>query len=425
VTVSTLESPLISLQGACHVTVRGLILECTRGMAVEIKGGCGNRIAGCTIRNTGTHGVVIEAVAPHLERSGNAVVSCDLYDLGETGIGLGGGERKTLNAGGNVAENNHIHHYARRARAGRPGISIAGVGNRIAHNLIHDTPHYAIMLSGNDHLIEFNHIHHAALESDDGGAFYMGRNMSCQGNVLRHNFWHDIGHLFEAGKGSHGVNTIFVDDGAGGLTVHGNVFCRGSCAVRPDYGAVFANGGKDMRIENNVFVDCEVAIGIADWGPGVLNAIIRTGGTEWSQWVMPWLYRDVDILRPPYRARYPDLFRLATEPEYRSGNRVARNLIWRCPHAIVETAIATDEKGNPDLKDGKWHYLTRESGYSPQLELRDNLTTDEDPGFEDAANMDFRLRPDSRVFRDIPGFEPIPFDRIGLYSDEYRGHIEQ
>ena len=31
------------------------------------------------------------------------------------------------------------------------------------------------------------------MSSDDASAFYKGRNPSCRGNVLRYNFWSEIG----------------------------------------------------------------------------------------------------------------------------------------------------------------------------------------------------------------------------------------
>jgi len=34
--------------------------------------------------------------------------------------------------------------------------------------------------------------------------------------------------------------------------------------------------------------------------------------------------------------------------------------------------------------------------------------------------MNFQLREDAAVFRKVPGFQKIPFERIGLYANEYR-----
>ena len=43
-----------------------------------------------------------------------------------------------------------------------------------------------------------------------------------------------------------------------------------------------------------------------------------------------------------------------------------------------------------------------------------------DPGFVDLAGGDLKLRPDSQVFKDLPGFQAIPFAKIGLFTDQYR-----
>ena len=49
-----------------------------------------------------------------------------------------------------------------------------------------------------------------------------------------------------------------------------------------------------------------------------------------------------------------------------------------------------------------------------------NLITDKDPGFVDAAAGNFTLKRDAAVFKQLPGFRPIPFGKIGLYKDELR-----
>ena len=63
--VSLLEEPLITLDGASNVTLRGLTLEYTRGDAVDIRGGAGNKVVGCTIRNIGNVAVKIESGERH------------------------------------------------------------------------------------------------------------------------------------------------------------------------------------------------------------------------------------------------------------------------------------------------------------------------------------------------------------------------
>ena len=42
------------------------------------------------------------------------------------------------------------------------------------------------------------------------------------------------------------------------------------------------------------------------------------------------------------------------------------------------------------------------------------------PGFIDAAGMNFGLKDDAVVYERIPGFQRIPFDKIGPYRDATR-----
>jgi hypothetical protein len=56
--------------------------------------------------------------------------------------------------------------------------------------------------------------------------------------------------------------------------------------------------------------------------------------------------------------------------------------------------------------------------------LRDNVeVTLEDMGFLNASQLDFRMKVDAPVFTKVPGFKPIPFEKIGLYSNEYRPSV--
>ncbi len=387
VCVSLLETPLVALRGCQHVTLRGLILECTRGSGVEIVGGHHNLVAGCTLRNIGTVGVAIGGVVPDLERriyndtmfAGNAgtdngVVSCDIHDTGEYGIVLGGGDRKTLEAGRNFALNNDIHHFGRWVRTYRPAVFLYGVGNRVAHNLMHDAPHTAVLFWGNDHVLEFNEVYRVCTETGDAGAFYIGRDWSQRGHVIRYNYFHDLTATMQD------VMAVYLDDMACGTTVFGNVMCRINHAI-------LVGGGRDNLVENNIFVDCPLAISVDNRGfygsADVLFARIKA----------------VDHGRPPYSTRYPALARILDgDPELPVGNVIARNI-----------SVRSD-------------FLTLSGGRMPEeiqklVTVKDNLT-EGDPGLVAPEKGDFRLKDDSPALK--LGFRPIPFDKIGLYQDEYR-----
>ena len=54
----------------------------------------------------------------------------------------------------------------------------------------------------------------------------------------------------------------------------------------------------------------------------------------------------------------------------------------------------------------------------PYIQLKDNMV-DQDPLFGDRPR--YRLRADSPAY--AIGFKPIPFEKIGLYKDEYRRDV--
>ena len=148
----SLTRDLVRLDSVSHVTLRGLTLEACRGDAITIRGGNYNRIDGCTVRSAGNRGATIVGATESGVRGG------EITGTGDGGITLDGGDRKTLTPGRNFVENCRIHDYSRWDRTYRPGVGVDGVGNRIAHNLISDAPHNAILLGGNDHIIEYNEI---------------------------------------------------------------------------------------------------------------------------------------------------------------------------------------------------------------------------------------------------------------------------
>jgi hypothetical protein len=52
-------------------------------------------------------------------------------------------------------------------------------------------------------------------------------------------------------------------------------------------------------------------------------------------------------------------------------------------------------------------------GAYAQCDFRENYIAQGDPGFVDAGKMNFSLKDDSAVYKEIPGFKKIPFDEIG------------
>ena len=217
VTVSILSEPVVALRGASHVHLRDITVECCRGDAIGISGGQDATVCCCEVRNTGEYGIRVDG------GSGHRIERCRIHHTGAGGVQLSGGDRHTLTPAGHVVENCDIHHFSRLQLTYTPGVDLHGVGHRVAHNHLHDAPHTAVLLHGNDHVVELNEIDHCCTQTGDAGAFYMGRDWTERGNVVRHNFFHDLG-IF--GYGRHGVRAVYLDDCASGTTIFGNVFLR-------------------------------------------------------------------------------------------------------------------------------------------------------------------------------------------------------
>jgi hypothetical protein len=351
------DAPVVRLDGAAYMTLRGLTIEAALGHGIEVKGGDHVLVAGCTVRNVDRYGVVLDGGKDH------AVLSCDLYHLGAGGVWLGGGDEKSTPRvpAGHRAVNNHIHHFAEIERVYAPGVNSGftgggggghhtAVGMLVAHNLIHDTPHAGVLFGSWDSIFEFNEVFRYCTVSNDMGAFYsydlFGR---FGGHTFRYNFMHDS----DDGDG------IYFDHDHPDMTLFGNIAflkstggkrgtsflykigsqakspqtidCRNNIAVQSTVGFVFVSAlPAESRIENNVVVNAKT----------------------------PWLWREVK--------------------------------------AGAETTVA--------------------AGFASGA----NRVYDADPGFVDLARHDFRLKPEARLRSDLPSFQPIPSDQIGLYVDEYR-----
>jgi len=390
VLLSLLAQPLLKLNDASHVTFRGLILEATRGNAVEIRGGAGNRIAGCVIRNIGDYGVTLSG------GSGHGVQACDIFYTGDGGVSMNGGDRQTLHPGGHFVENCHFAGQGRWSKCYVPAVLIGGVGQRASHNLIHDHPHCAILFNGNDHLIEFNEIHHIALETGDVGAIYTGRDYTYRGNRIRHNFIHDTGGV---GMGSMGV---YMDDCVSGTEIFGNVFYKVQRAA-------FLGGGRDHQVVNNIFVDCNYAVELDGRG--------LSPSTVWHKMVDQTMRsRLTEVPLPVYRERYPAL---KTLDQY-----------YGPPDGPAITGA--DFKGVPPAHDvvarnvcvGKWLHVYWLA--TPDMLLLENNLTNAVASFVHAPGnpaqaKDFVLRHDSPAWK--LGFQKIPFEKIGLYDDALRAAL--
>lgn len=328
---------------------------------------------------------------------------------------MSGGDRKTLTPSAHNARNNYIHHIGYFSKSSS-GIECHGVGNIISNNLVHDTPRIGISFDGNDHRIEYNHVHHVNQETQDSGIIYScARDWTKRGNVIRFNYVHDSG-----GYGRHNVKEnwqtpfytwgIYLDDWTSGTEVYGNI------VARTYYGGIAVHGGKDNIIENNIFIE-----GISEQ--------VRFQLIPITDKMIPAMYEKIKEMN---YTKYHGLgaIRDVQKDVMMSGNKFLRNIIC---YSNKDASLYNLSVVDHSMYEFDYNIIFHQglSLIIPRIKKADNRQwgswRDEgfdihsivaDPLFIEPGNGDYRLQPSSPAY--VLGFKSIPLDRIGLYKHPLR-----
>lgn len=314
------------------------------------------------------------------------MAGCKLHDAGAGGVRVEAGERSTLTPCNHRIADNSIHHFSHSHLAYRPAVNAIGVGISIEGNSIHDGPHAAIILEGNDHLVANNQISHVCLETDDVGAIYISGNPTYRGNRIIDNHIHSLG---QAGRT--GVIGVYLDDFTSGTTVSGNV-------LQSMPRGIAIGGGRDNLIENNIVIGCLAAIQADARGTTWGKEFFSDSESSFQQ-----IYRDA-MANEIFAERYPELANaLDDSPELPKGNFIVGN--W------IDSRIGIDLQDVPtkqlvgtdrNISDALRYLVDRGAG---QFEL--NAT-----GAALVAEKDFDAIRNSRYIRfSEPRQDPSPSDR--------------
>lgn len=360
--LSILSEPFIKMNDVSNVTIEGITFECSRSDAIIIKNGTNNKIKNCVIRNTSKSGISINGGI------NNGIENCKIYNTGTGGIVLNGGDRNTLTPCNNYVTNNEVYNYSRIKKTYSAAINISGVGISATHNSIHDAPHTAILFSGNDHLLEYNEIYNVAMDTDDVGAIYSGRDWTFRGNIIRYNYLHNI----DNNIGNINVSGVYLDDCMSSAEIYGNVFYKVKYPI-------LVGGGRDNIIENNLIIDCKNSINFDERG---------------LTWDLDKLY--LNLKKVPYESKlwlnkYPELKDLLKDgnPGIPNNNVIKNNLLYQTKKPSICASV---------IKNGN---------------VTNNFCYAVNPGFINLANGDFRLDKDSVIFKQMKDFKNIPFENIG------------
>ena len=371
----------------------------------------------CRMSNAGYLAIVLTEYAQH-----NLITGNDIRNTGYAGMFLIGENPGSLNYCNkyNTVSGNRIRNVGEFVGHGA-GIYLMNSGeNRIVRNDISCVPRYGISLKGirygvfpdngltdvpfDDHwkynqttgnFIGYNRIYNTGIRSGDGGGIEgwgMGRD-----NVIDHNIIYNA-YRGVATTGWRG-HSIFLDDAAHYVTVTNNIVY--------DENAVAVNAGIFIKSIGNVVVNNVFDVGYAKSGAADIAPYICPAGN--SVFERNIVYSETKGTLNNDGTWTPDgngdriMLYFCGSTALDSLDVMNRNLYY---NAVGEAQFRVDDQ-----------LLSMEEWQTGERNVRryDADSICEDPLFVDAANHDYRLRPDSPAR--MLGIQPIETDRIGLPAD--------
>lgn len=375
------EKPLITCNHVKNMTFSGLKLQGTMGDAVFCQGES-VEFLNLEIKGIGGTGIVCNGKC-------NLVENCDISYTGKGGVYLSGGCRKTLDSGNNRVTNCYIHDFAEVYQTYQPGVLLEGVSNYCDHNEIAYTPHCAVLYKGNDHLIEYNHIHHAVLMSTDAGAIYAGRDWAANGCVIRYNRIEYIGgNEFEP-------DGIYWDDGHSGQTAYGNLL------LHIKKRGFIVGGGRENVVKGNVIIDCKIPIAYDDRSrdgfvhDGWFRATVNTPDAElWTSLrAVPYASEEKWIQKYPRLAKTITDFAQYDDPDFPINPSYSE---------VRDNIIIHEERLQGEIAASVYEYSCVENNLV--------FSNEKEAGFDYDTMM---FTKDSPVFEKIPTFVNLPIEQMG------------
>jgi parallel beta-helix repeat protein len=334
-----------------------------------------------TIENNLGHGIEIKGgesnrvagcIVRNVSRNGivldggfhHEVLSCDLYNLGAGGVWLGGGDQFStprVPAGHRVV-NNHIHDFAQIERVYAAGVNCGFTGG-------------------------------------GGGGFHPAVGM-----YVAHNLIHDtphVGILHGSFDSIFEFNEILefckVSNDMGGWYCYNSFTNSGSQTFRYNYihssgegdGVYFDNDHRDMHVYGNMIC-------------------LDSKGKRGTAY----------------------LYKKGTQAKFPQTIDCTNNIAINCNYGFeIVTALPSRVDNNVAVNcqtPFTWKIVSGTNIISTNAQIvasQKNVSYAKDPGFVNLAKHDFRLRPDSQIFKDLPDFQPIPFEKMGLFVDEFRKRL--
>jgi hypothetical protein len=320
----SLDGDIIRCYGSSYINFENITFECGRRAGLRVDGTNADSITatGCIFRNCGTDGVNITG-------TNIAIVGSKIYNTNNCAVDIYGGVRASLTHAENRIERTKIHDVGYWKPTSKPAIVCRGVGYLIIKNEIYNTDSAAIVLYGNDHLIQFNNMHECSRWTNDMGYIYTIGTWKFRGHVIRWNYLHGFISNNIHSPSDEDISGIYIDDATSGTKVVSNIVDGA-----PKYG-IRLSGGRDVKITSNVILGSDASVQYDnrvvvrhtnDQGAWDLLYGLASDGVSYQSGVWATNYPECAAIPNDYATIDNDANGW-TQP---GGSEIARNLNYQC-----------------------------------------------------------------------------------------------
>ncbi len=288
-------------------------------------------------------------------------LSNDVYETGAGGIWLRGGDETAnprIPANFSII-NNHVHHFSRLVRVYAAGINAGFTGG-------------------------------------GGGGHHVAVGMKIEHNLVHHT--PHVGVLFGSWDSYFAYNEVF-----------------SYCQVSDDMGAFYAYD-KYERMGNHTF--CYNFVHNSPIGDAIYF--------DHDHRDMKVFGNIIALQSQPKRRGTAYLYKIGSQVTNPQTIECYNNIAINCNYGFQFISANPVNKiyNNVSVNCGKPYTckIVRNKAYDTTMAIANgqNMTYEEDPGFVNMAGNNFKLKPNGKIFKDLPGFKDIPIEKIGLFVDEYR-----
>lgn len=282
---ATEEESALVLKNCGNITVMGLVF----------KGGIGAKISQC--ENAQLFDCTFSYMKQGITSEGTVRLEGNLFmGIGGTAVTARAGDKKTLTPGKCIIGNNTFFRYA-ESDLEAPAVFLDGVGITLTNNDFSNGCGPAVLISGNNHLVQFNDIR----EITANASIVAEGNVTARGSKIYHNY------IADGPKCG-----ILLNDFSSQITVTDNIF--GNLPV-----GLEMRGGRDNLIRGNLSVNCEKSL--------ILNSLPVTGSVKRKL--------QTQLEQVPYKEKiwsgaYPSLLTfLKDDPDIAKNNTVFNNVVYQ------------------------------------------------------------------------------------------------